>query len=144
MVKSTWKKEVKEQIKNKVELEIKEKCADLRKTRTVREDPHALKQYLQECTPKEASELLRTRLHMTKLTCNYGVSSNQCPLCGYQGKTETEHFFEKCKRTRRLAEIYETKADDIAGTADQMKKATKHLKKVEVMMERYVPFINKQ
>ena len=140
VLKSGWKKEVKEQIKKKAEMEIKEKCAGLRKTRTVREDPHEINPYLLECTPKEASELLKTRLHMTKLPCNYGVSSDQCPLCGYQGKVETEHFFEKCRRTERLAEIYETKADDLAGSPEQIRKARQHLEKVEVMMERHMPF----
>ena len=77
---------------------------------------------------------------MTKLPCNYGVSSDQCPICGYQGKVETEHFFEKCRRTERLAEIYETKADDLAGSPDQIRKARKHMEKVEVMMERHMPF----
>ena len=139
VLKSAWKKEVKEKIKRKIELEIKDRCADLRKTRTVRKDDHELKEYLKECTPKEAALLLKARLHMTKLTCNYGMSSNQCPLCGYQGKIETEHFFERCKRTAKLAEIYETKAEDLAGSEDQIRKASQHLKKVEVMMERYMP-----
>ena len=140
VLKSSWKKEVKEKIKKLVELEIKEKCVESRKTRTVREEPHVIKQYLQDNAPKEASELLKTRLHMTKLTCNYGASSSNCPLCGYEGKVETEHFFGSCKRTMRLAEIYETTASDLKGSVDQLKKAKNHLKKVEVMMERYMPF----
>ena len=81
---------------------------------------------------------------MTKLTCNYGVNSGECPLCGYQGKIETEHFFKRCRRTRKLAEIYQTEADDLAGTTDQIRNAKQHLKRVEVMMERYMPFNNNQ
>ena len=140
VLKSEWKKKVKEQIGKKMEVEIRESCAELRKTRTVKDEPYSIKQYLLECTPKDAAEILRARLHMSKLPCNYWVDNGGCPLCGFKGKAVTEHYFENCQRTRRLAQIWETTAHDLEGSVDQLKKASNHLKKVEILIERYMPF----
>ena len=140
VMKSEWKKNVKKQIEKKMELEIREGCNELRKARTIEDDPYSLKQYLQECAPEEAADIIRARMHMSKLPCNYGVNSGQCPLCGFRGKVETEHYFKSCQRTKRLAMIWDTSAEDLKGSPEQLKKAKNHLKKVEVMMERYMPF----
>ena len=140
VLKSGWKKHVKERITSKVEEEIREKCRNLKKTRSISEDNFELKDYLKDTTLTEANDILKVRLHMTKLPCNYGSSSDYCHLCGFQGKVESEHYFEQCQVTKRLANIWETQAEDLKGSIEQLKKAKNHLKKVEIMMERYMPF----
>ena len=135
-LKSEWKKEVKEKIGGKTEKIIRNECTRLRKTRTVCNDPHKLKEYLKNTNLTEAKDILRSRLHMTRLTCNYGHISC-CPLCGSDEKIETEHYFSKCGWTKHLAKIWRTTANDLSGNLDEMKRAAKHLNKVEVLMEQY-------
>ena len=72
--KSVWKKEVKEKINKETENEIRTKCKELDKTRTIRNDPYTIKQYLQESTMTTATDILMTRLHMTRL--QYTVSQD--------------------------------------------------------------------
>ena len=134
--KSEWKKEVKEKIGKEVEKSIRKECQNLRKTRSIRDDPYEMKQYLQETSLTEATEILKTRLHMTKLTCNYGIKAELCPLCGVKCKVETEHFFSECRITRKIAAVWEASPEDINGPLNQMRRAKKHLKSVEKMMER--------
>ena len=136
--KSEWKKDVKEKIGMDVEKGIREKCQNLRKTRSIRDDPYEMKQYLQETSLTEATEILKTRLHMTKLTCNYGIKDDSCPLCGMTCKVETEHFFSECNVTRRMAAVWETSPADINGPLSHMRRAKKHLKGVEKMMEHFM------
>ena len=136
--KSEWKKEVKGRIGEKTENEIRVRCKEMKKTRSTQEDPYMIKQYLKETTMTEATDILRTRLHMTRLTCNYG-NSTKCPLCGHKGTIETEHYFT-CQITRRLAGIWKTEPHDISGsTVEELRRAKNHIKKVEVMMEIYMP-----
>ena len=93
VMKSEWKKEVKEKIGKKVEEEIRECCRKMRKTRTIQEDTYIMKEYLKETSMNDATDILRTRLHMTRLPCNYGYKLASCPLCGMKGKQETEPLF---------------------------------------------------
>ena len=80
---------------------------------------------------------------MTKLACNYGISREECQLCGYKGKIQTEHYFSQCQITRKLALIWETTPEDLHGPLERVRRAKNHLKKVELMMERYVD-VNKK
>ena len=102
----------------------------MRKTRTIKEDPFSMKEYLKETTLTDTSDILRTRLHMTKLTCNYEkMLENQltsCPLCGMQGKQETEHYFSRCKATEYLAKIWNTEAEDLQGPLEHQQRAKNH------------------
>ena len=137
-LKSAWKKDVKQKIQERVEEEIQEKCNNMKKTRTIKDDPLKMKQYLQDMTLSEASDILRMRLHMTKLPCNYGKDANQCPLCGHQGKVDTKHYFGECQMTRRIADIWETRSEDLNGSVEKLRNAKNHLKKVEIMVEQYM------
>ena len=139
VLKSEWKKEVKRGLSQRTELEIREKCCQMRKTRSIKDEPYTMKEYLKETAITEGTDILKTRLHMTKLPCNYGVQSDRCQLCGSDVKTETEHYFSQCRATQRMANIWETKPEDLMGSLEQCRKAKNHLKKVEIMMERYMP-----
>ena len=137
-LKSTWKKQVKEKISIKVEEEIREKCEELTKTRLLKKDEYKMKQYLQECSLTESTDIMKSRMHMVKLPCNYGLHRDKCPLCGQSGKIVTEHYFEQCQMTRRMAGIWKTNCEHLGGSIDCMKKAKNHLKKVEILMEQYM------
>ena len=139
VLKSEWKKEVKEKISNSVEKQVRAGCANGSKTRTVIDDAFELKEYLQETNVTEASDILKTRLHMTKLTCNYRQQQySPCPLCGYPGKVTTEHYFRRCTGTNSLSKIWETNEEDLKGTFKELRRAKNHLQKIEVMMEPYM------
>ena len=138
-LKSEWKKEVKEKIGKKTEEQIRDECGRMRKTRTILNDQYILKDYLKLTNLTEAKDILRSRLHMTKLTCNYGHTDDpRCPLCGYGGRIETEHYFSKCPWTKHLANVWKTTENDLYGSLEDMKRAKNHLMKIEVMMERYM------
>ena len=138
VLKSVWKKEVKERIGRKVEEEVRKRCRNMRKTRTVQEEPYAMKDYLKETSMTEATDILKTRLHMTRLPCNYGYKLTSCPLCGREGKQETEHYFSQCSATVHLAKIWAVEAVDMKGPLEHQKRAKNHLKKVEVLMETHM------
>ena len=141
-LKSEWKKEVKDKIGKKTEITIRDKCG--RKTRTIQNDQYKLKDYFKLTNLTESKDILRSRLHMTKLTCNYGHTENpRCPLCGCDGKMETEHYFTQCLRTRNLANIAKTTANDLSGTLNEMLRAKNHLKRVEVQMEYHMTKMQK-
>ena len=95
-LKSTWKKKVKEKIHEKVEKDVQEKCRNMKKVRVIKNDKLELKEYLKKCTLQEASDIMRMRLHMSKIPSNYGVDRNNCPLCGALEKAKTKHFFGEC------------------------------------------------
>ena len=62
VLKSEWKKEVKEKIRNKVAAEVKEKCHGMKKTRSIKNDEFVMKEYLEQTTLTEATDIIRTRL----------------------------------------------------------------------------------
>ena len=67
-----------------------------------------------------------------------------CPLCGMQGKQETEHYFSRCKATEYLAKIWNTEAEDLQGPLEHQQRAKNHLKKVEILMETHMKKRRKQ
>merc|ERR1712072_1164646 len=119
VLKSEWKKEVKEKIQIIVEKEIRKRCAEMKKTRTVKDGPFCMKDYMKEMPLKEASDILRTRLHMTKLPCNYGGERQLCPLCGCVGEITTEHYLGECLVTKKLADIWKTCPEDLEDTMER-------------------------
>ena len=137
VLKSEWKREVKKKIGKKVEEEVRERCKIMKKTRTIKDDEYKTKNYLQETVMSEATDILRTRLHMAKLKCNYESSKNSaCPLCGEQNDIKTEHYFGECKMTSHLAKIWNTTEEDMRSTeGEELRRAKNHIKKVEMMME---------
>ena len=75
VLKSEWK-EVKGKIRMAVEEDVKIQCNTMKKTRTIRNDKYEMKEYLKKTSPTEASEILRMRLHMARLPCNYTSSKD--------------------------------------------------------------------
>ena len=105
-IKSAWKREVKNKIREITEKEIRTKCSDSIKTRTVRRCKYELKEYLKIHPINVAQKIMLYRLHMINIPMNYKNSwmESTCPLCsGAEG--DTEHFLA-CERTKSLREIW--------------------------------------
>ena len=128
--KSAWKKIVKKKIQNKMEKEIRSKCREMKKGRTVAEDKYCRKEYLKETTVEESKQITKMRLHMSKLPCNYGRSGECCWLCEKED-VNTEHYFE-CPEVGLLKTCWNTTSEDMksAHTA-QLLRASKFLHSVE-------------
>ena len=108
--KSKWKKHVKERIRNTMEEELREGCKQISKGRSVANDRHTMKTYLNDVSIDEASSIIKMRLHMVNLPCNYGLGENGCWLCGRSGKIKTEHYFE-CTAASLLRDCWGIRED---------------------------------
>ena len=134
-LKSAWKKKVKEKIKTKTEETIRRTCETQSKARTVVADEYKLKEYLTKTTITEAKQILKARLHMLKLPCNYGKNEN-CWLCGEVNDVSTEHYFN-CSGTRDLLRIWNAKEDDLESmNKSKLRRSTKFL---EHVVEKFQP-----
>ena len=67
----------------------------------------------------ETTDILRTRLHVTKLPCYYGLGGEGCPLCKKRGKIATEYYFADSCATRRLAEVWDMNSDYLKQVPQQ-------------------------
>ena len=65
-LKSSWKKHMKTKIGERMEVEIREECSKLRKTRTVTNNKYEKKQYLSNMDLNNIKKVIKTRLHMSK------------------------------------------------------------------------------
>ena len=95
VLKSTWKKEVKSKLEMLNERDVKNECEKMRKRRTISKGKWGKKEYM-ELGIETAREILKSRLHMMPLPCNYGKSNDGCSLCSHTAKTDTEHYLT-CK-----------------------------------------------
>ena len=135
-LKSTWKREVKRKINEEVELELRQKCNNSSKARTVKEDKFERKEYLKgKVDAKTVKKILRARLNMCKLPGNYKQGGKgTCNLCE-EGEGTTEHYFT-CKQVHRLKKVWgvnveQLKSQEIAV----MINVANFLEKVEIMIE---------
>ena len=99
MLKSEWKKVVKERISKKVREEVTEKL----KTTKLRfiEDTER-KDYVRECRMEEVKEIMKIRLNMTELKPNFcgKYRDRICSACEKEDET-TEHVIQ-CQEYKRL------------------------------------------
>ena len=137
-LKSQWKKKVKIQLQTITEEEIKKECTGRSKARTTLRSEYKMKDYLRETGTTQSRKILSTRLHMTKIPCNYKKKQveddgeESCWLCGLQ-EIRTEHFF-LCKGTKRLREIWSVKEEDlISESTSTLKRVAMFMEKVETM-----------
>ena len=107
MSKSKWKKQVKEKIGKSIEERTKQEMANKTKARTIVEDKWERKKYLQECDSDTIKDVIKIRLYMWQVNCNYKRDNNdtKCPLCKKSEDT-TEHVLE-CKKAKRFTLIKE-------------------------------------
>ena len=69
--KSKWKKEMKEKIPKRIEENLRDETAHKTKSRLIKNDEHERKEYLNTCSIKDVTKMMRFRLNMTKLRDNY-------------------------------------------------------------------------
>ena len=109
---------------------IREMCHNLSKSRSILNDKYELKKYLKEMSVEEAKQVLRMRLHMVDLPCNYG-GGGKCWLCDRTQDVNTEHYFE-CKGTEVIRKHLNTKRGHITSNERHyLLNASKFLQMVE-------------
>ena len=130
VLKSKWKKEVKEKLSKKNEEEVRERCHQLRKGRTVCEDVWGVKDYL-KMEVSEAQEIMKMRLHMMPLPCNYGGSDDGCPVCSETGKVDTEHYL-RCEGFQYMRKKWGLDREVMLGTDDEreMRTVSQYLRQI--------------
>ena len=133
-LKSTWKHEVKEVIRDETERKIREKSKEQTKTRTVRNGEYQLKDYLEAMPLKISKEILRYRLHMVKIPMNYKNIWKQmtCPLCSEEEGT-TEHYFT-CKEVEAVRKVWEVSNLD-EEDPKKMENIARFFQDVQTMIE---------
>ena len=62
--KSTWKRLVKDKMKNKIEERLKREMEGKTKSRTIKEDKWKMKEYILNCNGEYATDIMLIRLHM--------------------------------------------------------------------------------
>ena len=113
VLKSGWKKNVKQKIREKTEEKLRKDGETLSKSRTALLEKYEMKEYLKETTTYQAKQILKSRLHMMKIPCNYKSNEGDgCWLCGHEDKIRTEHYYE-CKGTARLHRNWSAKIEDL-------------------------------
>ena len=134
VLKSKWKKEVKEKIELANQEQVRNECERMRKGRTVSKGNWGKKEYM-NLEMEEAREIMKMRLHMTPLPCNYGHSNDGCSLCHERGKIDTEHYLQ-CPGTEYLRKKWEIGDESVLETDDckELTKIRKYLKQVCTLM----------
>ena len=102
MSKSIWKKQVKEKIGKSIEQRTKEEMENKTKARTIVEDKWERKKYLQECDSDTIKDVIKIRLYMWQVNCNYkrGNTDTKFPLC-QKSEDTAEHMLE-CEKTKKF------------------------------------------
>ena len=102
MSKFKWKKQVKGKIGKLTKERTKQEMANKTKARTIVEDKWERKKYLQECDSDTIKDVIKIRLHMWQVNCNYkrDNTDTKCPLC-QKSEDTTEHVLE-CEKAKKF------------------------------------------
>jgi hypothetical protein len=136
VLKSTWKKTVKEKITQHEEREIRERCMNSTKSRFTREDTYEKKEYLRgKVDTKMAKQIIRVRMNMSYLPSNYKqTNGGRCPLCD-QEEGKLEHYL-KCPKVRSIRKVWNVVEDDLRSMEImKMKNVARFVEKIELMLE---------
>ena len=130
VLKSSWKKEVKSKLETMNKTEITSRCKEMRKGRTVVQNEYGRKKYM-EMEIGEAREIMKMRLHMMALPCNYGKSNEGCCVCSQTGKIESEHYLT-CDGTKYFRNKWAIRNDAKMNTVDtdEMRVLAKYIRQV--------------
>ena len=135
-LKSTWKAKVKNKIAEVTEKDLRKRSENKSKARTVMKGEYRVKGYLKETTVTQATRILKARLHMTNLPCNFKKEEvdDTCPLCGVD-KIRTEHFYY-CQQTEKLRKLWNTGENDLLSEdASDLTKTAKFLEAVALKIQ---------
>ena len=133
--KSQWKKHVKKLIYKQVEKEVRTKCQEMSKGRTIRNDSFVRKDYIGKVPFMMMKKIMKYRTHMTTIPGNYKEDTDgECLLCG-KAKGTTEHYFT-CTETTQIAAVWEVDKQDLMSDDIQtMKNVANFMEKVELLMD---------
>ena len=128
MSKSKWKKQEKEKIGKSIEEITKQEVANKTKARTIVQDKWERKKYLQECDSNTIKDVIKIRLHMWQVDCNYkrDNTDTKCPLC-QQSEDTTEHVLE-CEKAKKFTLSKEKSKGEWEEITEIYKKNKKKIK----------------
>ena len=94
---------MKEKIRTSIEERTKPKMANKTKARTMVEEKWERKKYLHECDIDTIKDVVKIKLHMWQVNCNYkrDKTDTKCPLCKKSEDT-TNHVLE-CGKAKKFA-----------------------------------------
>ena len=134
VLKSAWKKEVKQRITEVNKQKVIKRCEEGVKTRFISTNEWGRKSYMNNATVEEVKRILKTRLCMVALPCNRRQREAEpgCSLCGNKDKIRMEHYLEchKLIHLRRVMKVERSTEEYVNGTIDCMLKVTRYLEKV--------------
>ena len=79
-------------LERKLKMEMTRVTGNMSKLKHVKKTRYTETAYVRSCSMKELTELLKLKLKMTSLKCNYG-DKDKCKLCHMNEETE-EHLIE--------------------------------------------------
>ena len=93
---------MKEKIGKPTEERTKQEMANKTKARTIVEDTRKRKKYLQDCDSDTVKDVIKIKLHMWQVNCNYKKynTDTKCPLC-QKSEDTTEHVLE-CEKAKKF------------------------------------------
>ena len=76
--------------------------ANKTKARTIVEDKRERKKYLHECDSDKIKDVIKIRLHMWLVNCNYkrDNSGTKCPLC--KKSEDTTKYVLECEKAKKF------------------------------------------
>ena len=98
MSKAEWKRMVNSGVQKKLDKELERMKKIMKKMRHIKKTRFKESAYVPKCSIRELSEVLRVKLNMTKLRCNYG-KQEQCKFCSV-AQESTEHMID-CEEVRK-------------------------------------------
>ena len=119
-----------------MEIEIRQKCYNSKKSRIVRDDQYQRKDYLGgKVELRTVKKILRARMNMCNFPGNYKKNGDgKCPLCELE-EGSTEHYF-KCQRVNVIAKAWDVKIEDLRSLdISDMRRVASFLENVETMLD---------
>ena len=132
--KSTWKKKVKDAMRNRIDSRLKEKMKDKTKSRfAVTENFGEAKTYISQHTGYNAIDILKIRLNMADTKSNFKskYKNHYCPKC--KTDTDTAEHIVRCFTDVNPTEIYNTKSEEWLNILEGYKKYKGYLDNEEML-----------
>ena len=100
--KSKWKKEIKERIHKRIEEIVRDETANKTKLRLIKNDKYERKEYLNTCSIKDVTKIMRFRLNMIKIRANYKGKYDDLTCDGCKEEQETTEHIVSCSEYQRM------------------------------------------
>ena len=137
MSKSKWKKQVKEKIRKSIEERTRQEMANKAKARIIVEDKWEKKKYLQEYDSDTMKDVIKIRLHMWQVNCNYKThnTDTECPFC-QKSEDTTKHVLE-CEKAKKFTLSKENSKEEQEETTEIYKKNKKNRELAVIKVQDY-------